>query len=50
MTVVVALTIFTALPYVVATHIFLARHLFTADKYDPNLQLFFDYYTGRFNS
>ena len=43
MTVVVALTIitiFTALPYMVATHISCARKLFTAAKYDPNLQLF----------
>ena len=47
MTVVVAftvITVFTGLPYLVATQIFLARHLFTAAKYDPNLGLFLYYY------
>ena len=46
MTVVVALaiiTILTGLPYMVATHILIAQNLFTAAKYDPNLQLFVYY-------
>ena len=46
-TVVVAITfisIMTAVPYMVAANIFLVRRMFTVENYDPQLQLFSQFY------